>query len=87
MAKQTADFTSKIQGIPCGIKVEYFRQSAGSYNPNAASDVDYFGDVEVDYIILDRKGYPAPWLEAKATEADEDRLIEEVIAHFENVED
>ena len=69
-------FDTKISGIPCQCQVTRCRNS-----------VPFFGDVndavdppdrgEFDFRILDRKGYPAPWLEAKLTPEDEIRLLEE----------
>lgn len=46
------------------------------------SDWDYYGYTEIEYDILDRKGYYAKWLLNKLTPNDE-RDIEEIIKnHF-----
>lgn len=76
--KQYADFDTTIAGIPCGIKVTHFRAVAGD-SSTWASDWDYYGYTELDYIVLDRKGYPAPWLEKKLDKQDQDRIYEECI--------
>lgn len=73
---------ARIAGIPCQVKVTYFHKQApwrGSAH-NCPSDLDYYGYTEMDYEILDRKGYKAPWLEKKISDKDTqeiERLIEE----------
>lgn len=71
----------RISGIPCLLGVSYFESVSGSFSYNADSDLDYYGYTECDYDILDRKGYPAAWLERKMTE-DERCLAEEAIAEY-----
>ena len=71
-------FDSRISGIPCQIKV-------GTYIPYVPMQVygTGFGDAdapvlpEMEFEVLDRKGYKASWLEKKLTAADEERLLEE----------
>ena len=73
------DFESTIAGIPCGIVVDYYvcvPPFQGSAHLCDSSD-DYYGFTEFEYTVLDRKGYKAAWLEAKATSKDGDRLCEE----------
>jgi len=69
-------FESKIQGIPCIIKVHYALVVPGS--PRADSDIDYYGYSECDYTICDRRGRPAPWLNRKATSDDITRIENEI---------
>ena len=73
-------FTSNVCGIPCIIRVDtYFKQSAWSGSAyNCPSDSDYYGDEEVEYSVLDRKGYPAAWLERKLTPKEHSRITEEI---------
>jgi hypothetical protein len=73
----SSEFESKVQGIPCIIRVDYACVVKGSYSYNAASDYDYHGYTDFEYTICDRRGRPAPWLERKATQADHDRIYEE----------
>ena len=68
MAKQSYDFESHVQGIPCKVRVTY----ATLYVPASWDAPAEGGDFEFD--LLDRKGYRAKWLEAKVTEADVERL-------------
>ena len=74
-------FASQVAGIPCIIRVEsYFKQRAwrGSAH-NCPSDWDYYGYEEIEYSVLDRKGYPAAWLERKITTKEHSRITEEVL--------
>lgn len=59
-----------ISGIPCLIGVTHYLKVNGSHSYNAPSDMDYHGYTECDYDILDRKGYPAAWLERKGVDSD-----------------
>ena len=80
--RQTPDFETTIAGIPCGIKVlfyKYHKPWRGSIR-SCPSDLDYYGYTEFEYMVLDRKGYEAEWLRNKMTSADEDRILRE----FEN---
>lgn len=69
---------TRIAGIPCLIDAQVNVQQ-GSYSRNAPSDWDYHGWVEVEsFTVLDRRGRPAPWLEAKMTDKDIQRIEEEL---------
>ena len=53
-----------IEGIPCLIGVTHYFKQRG--NPLTwSSDLDYYGYTECEYVILDRKGYRAKWLDKK----------------------
>lgn len=68
----TTTIEHTIDGIPCLIGVTYFKQVKpwkGSVE-SCPSDLDFYGYTESDFIILDRKGYKADWLEKKLTGAD-----------------
>jgi len=75
------DLQTDIQGIPALVRVHDFTQVKGSLHPNAASDLDYLGYTEMDYEVLDRRGYPAPWLARKMDWRDEERV--EIMVHRE----
>lgn len=47
------------------------------------SDVDFHGDTEVEFDILDRKGYQAKWLENKLSSYDWEDLANEVLQYME----
>lgn len=72
--KYLAEFEHRIAGIPCTIAVIYFhhqRPHGGSAH-TCDSDVDWYGYTEMEFDVLDRKGYLANWLEKKMT--DDDRI-------------
>jgi hypothetical protein len=72
---------ARIAGIPCQLKVTHFYQQAPCYN-TWDSDADFYGYTEINYDVLDRKGYPAPWLEKKITPIDDDRLQDLIVAYM-----
>ena len=79
-------FASTINGIPCLIEVTYFfRQKP--LGPRCDSDYDCYGYTECEYNVLDRKGYPAKWLEKLMTDADKARIDCEIDAQDNEGED
>lgn len=78
----------RIAGIPCQIEVTYFRRQKpwrGSAHTCPSSD-DYYGYTECEFNALDRRGYPAAWLDKKVTDADRQRIIERITAYYEDEE-
>lgn len=67
-----AEVPTRIAGIPCLIGVTYYLKVSGS--PYADNDWDYKGYTDSDWIVLDTKGRPAPWLEKKVDEKEADRI-------------
>lgn len=74
------DAQTRIQGIPCGIHVTGVTRGSdwgvpkNPLMPDERPDAD-----EYRYIVTDRRGYRAKWLEAKMTLDDDDhvqRLLE-----------
>ena len=79
-----AEFEFRVSGIPCIVSVEEY-----SYTPpyrgsvySCDSDIDWYGDEEIYYSILDRKGYAAPWLEKKITDSEDENIREAIRNHF-----
>lgn len=73
---------SNIQGIPCLIKVTtctVVKPWRGCISKCPSSD-DYYGYTEVEFDVLDRKGYKAPWLEKKMSFNDFKRIESEILA-------
>ena len=71
---------TRIQGIPCLAEVTTFlhvKPWKGSPH-NCPSSDDYYGYTEIEYDILDRKGYRAKWLERKITDRDVERIKEDI---------
>jgi hypothetical protein len=75
--KYLAKVESYIAGIPCLVGVTTFFIKAPDYD-TWDSDLDYYGYEEIEFDILDRKGYIAPWLERKMTEDDKERIIRDI---------
>ena len=63
MYRDTIPFA--LHGIPCLIGVIDFLKVEGCYRHDAVSEADYRGYTDLDYDLLDRKGYRASWLENK----------------------
>lgn len=57
----------KIQGIPCLLGVKSLEgQEPFKGSPQLCdSDLDYYGWTEIEFDVLDRKGYKAEWLAKK----------------------
>ena len=81
--RERGDFDSDVQGIPCQVVIDSCVVVKGSHSYNAPSDLDYHGYSEVEFHLLDRKGYPAAWLERKLRVEDTDRIEGEVLSHNE----
>jgi hypothetical protein len=73
---------SQIQGIPCLIDVTRCHVVKGSFNYNAPSDLDYYGYHEIEFEVLDRKGYKASWLERKMTEDDIEKIEAQILEQY-----
>jgi hypothetical protein len=67
-ARVAGALPATIAGIPCLIEVDSYAVVKGSFARDAASDWDYTGYTEIEFTVLDRRGYPARWLEGKLTE-------------------
>ena len=68
-------FDSRVAGIPCQIGVLSYERHAPMSAHQAHSDIEFYGFTETDYVILDRRGNPAPWLQNKLGD-DSDILTE-----------
>lgn len=68
-------FQSNVQGIPCLVRVDHFKL-------HAAGELASYACFESAFTVLDRKGYKAPWLSAKLTREEADRIREEIEARM-----
>jgi hypothetical protein len=75
-----AKIESRVANIPCIIGVEDYQDGNG--NPWCDSDVDYYGNSE--WVVCDRRGRYAPWLERKLSKADISRIENEISEYFNN---
>lgn len=64
----------RIAGIPALVDVVYYLSVPGSYSRDEVSDWDYYGYEELDYVVCDRRGRPAPWLERKMSDDDREAV-------------
>ena len=72
------EFQTKVYGIPCTVVVTLYRKAIPMrIYGSGMGDCDPPEPEEFEFHLLDRKGYPAPWLEAKLTPDDYERLLEE----------
>jgi len=77
----------QVKGIPAQIGVISFSSVRGSFSYSAPSDLDYFGYTEMEWELLDRKGYLANWLDKKLSDVDRNELDQEVIQYMRNRHD
>jgi len=81
-------FNTRVAGIPCQCHVTLYAPGA----PMRITGTG-FGDAEppepeeFEFRLLDRRGRPAPWLEAKLSDDDEDRLLVEYKQHQRDIAD
>ena len=73
-----AVFDSRVAGIPCQIGVLNYARHEPMDPRKAHSDVECYGYTESDYVILDRGGRPAPWLQKKLKGKDDDNILDEI---------
>jgi hypothetical protein len=69
-----AEIETRVAGIPCIIGVTEYQEGSGDYWCD--SDMDYYG--YSDWVVCDRRGRPAPWLERKLTDSDRSRIESEI---------
>jgi hypothetical protein len=69
-----AEIETRVAGIHCIIGVEEYQEGSG--DKWCDSDMDYYGYSE--WVVCDRRGRPAPWLERKLTDSDRSRIESEI---------
>jgi len=72
---------TRISGIPCEVEIVsiYVQKPI----PNADSDWDYNGYTDIEFIVCDRNGRPAPWLERKMTSNEREQIELEILKEAE----
>lgn len=80
---------TKISGIPCkvGVKECHVVPSWRGSPWTCDSDMDFYGYSDVDFEVLDRKGYPANWLAKKMTPSDIRRIEALILKDYEEMMD
>lgn len=75
-----SDYDTTIAGIPCGIVVQSYTAPKAwrqhTFKGAGPGDCDPPEPAEVEFFVVDRKGYRAKWLERKA---DWSKLTREVL--------
>ena len=77
-----AEIETRVAGIPCIVGVTHFESVRGSFSYHAASDMDYHGYTESEWVVCDRRGRPAPWLERKLTSKETSRIESEIVEYM-----
>ena len=81
--RECADFETTVAGIPCGVVITSyvgarpFRQH--TFAGAGPGDCDAPEDEDVEWRLVDSKGYPAQWLEEKMNDNDVTRIERECI--------
>lgn len=68
-----------LKGIPCQIQINSCTVVDGSFSHDAPSDFDYYGYTDIEYALLDRKGYKAAWLESKVGSEIKEQIHAEIL--------
>lgn len=73
-------FESRAAGIPCLVQVvSYYGGSPAVRSGPMAGPEEY---AEADWVLLDRRGRRAEWLEKKLTQKDIERIDEEAVDYM-----
>jgi hypothetical protein len=77
--KHQIDYHITVKGMPAGAVIESF--SAGCPARIRVDPLDSFPaeDAEIEFFIVDRKGYKADWLVNRMTDNDWDEAAEQVL--------
>ena len=77
-------FLFDVKSIPCGVLVDtYINKRPYRWGAHLCeSDLDFYGYTEIEYRLLDRRGYPAPWLEKKVDTEEHDRIYQAIVDHY-----
>lgn len=80
------EFQTKVCGIPCTVVVTLYRTAVPMRVCGSGfGDCDPPEPEEFEFHLLDLKGYPAKWLEAKLTGAIEQRIYEDFQKYLKNL--
>lgn len=75
--RSLGEFESHVRGIPCVVSVtSYCPGSPAIYSGPWAGPEEY---PEADWILFDRRGYRAEWLEKKLDDRETERINEEAV--------
>jgi hypothetical protein len=82
-------FDYTVCGIPCQIGIESYLCVEPFNGPASMcwSRDDWYGYTEMEWRVLDRKGYLAPWLEAKLTDSIVDDIETAITDYYSKMKD
>ena len=66
-----AEIETRVAGIPCIIGVESYHLDNWNH-----------WETDIQYVICDRRGRPAPWLDSKVTRDIESNIVETIVNYF-----
>lgn len=72
-------FPITVDGIPCGVVIDRYTPGSPAIIKMDLHDCAPAEDAEVDWHLIDRKGYRAKWLESRA---DEEAITDECLFHI-----
>lgn len=84
--REDADIKTRVCGIPCGIVIDSFvhQEPHRGSAQTCWSDIDYYGYTEMEWHLIDRKGYHAKWLERKMEKQDKLDVESEIFKHYQD---
>lgn len=75
------EFETRVAGIPCLVEITDFYAGSAPITSGPPELCDPGDSSEVQWRLLDRRGYPAAWLERKLSEDDRTRIDNEALSH------
>lgn len=81
------EFEIRVCGIPAIARVTFYRPGSPGYLSGPPEYCYPPEPTELEWVVLDRRGRPAPWLERKLTDAERVRIERELIEYLEAEED
>lgn len=76
-------FETRVAGIPCQVEVTYFEPTRRASRRGHPDNWDEDEQGYIEYVVLDRGGRPAPWLEVKMKQEDHRRVDQEISKRIE----
>lgn len=78
-----SQFATRVRGIPCFCQVQDYRPRTPLVRTGSgAGDIEPGTYTEFEFVLLDRTGHRAKWIEQYLTEQDGKRLLTEFRKHL-----
>lgn len=74
------DLETRIAGIPAGVVLESYYP--GTNHPITSASLEPNDAEEIEWFVVDRRGYPAPWLEDKLGRDERNEIESALIAQL-----